>query len=156
MRPTLGSLAVVTSAEKVLPDPTTPFGERVARRLRQESVIWFTTVATDGTPQPNPVWFLWEGADTILIYNLRTAHRLDHIRRRPEVSLNFDGDGSGGDVIVLTGHAEVASDVPGPDELPAYVEKYGDPMIQVSGGREAFAQRYSVPVRVTLRRIRGF
>jgi len=41
----------------VLPDPTTPFGERVARRLREEPVIWFTSTSRDGTPQPNPVWF---------------------------------------------------------------------------------------------------
>jgi hypothetical protein len=39
----------------VLPDPATPFGERVARRLREEAVIWLTTMGADGTPQPNPV-----------------------------------------------------------------------------------------------------
>jgi hypothetical protein len=48
-------------AHDVLPDPETPFGEKVARRLRTEMVIWFTTVGADGTPQPNPVWFLAEG-----------------------------------------------------------------------------------------------
>ena len=38
----------------VLPDPQSPFGARVRERLRDENVIWFTTVGADGTPQPNP------------------------------------------------------------------------------------------------------
>ena len=43
----------------VLPDAGTPFGDRVRERLVDEQVIWLTTVGADGTPQPNPVWFLW-------------------------------------------------------------------------------------------------
>src|SRR5438132_1268065 len=31
-----------------LPDPSTPFGERVARRLREERLIWLTTVDARG------------------------------------------------------------------------------------------------------------
>jgi len=42
-------------AESTLPDPSTAFGERVRRLLRDERVIWITTVGKDGTPQPNPV-----------------------------------------------------------------------------------------------------
>ena len=48
-------------------DPQTDFGARVARRLQNEQVIWITTVRVDGTPQPTPVWFIWDG-ETILIY----------------------------------------------------------------------------------------
>lgn len=42
-------------------DATTDFGRRVRERLTEESVAWLTTVGRDGTPQPNPVWFLWDG-----------------------------------------------------------------------------------------------
>src|SRR5689334_16400370 len=73
----------------VLPDPATPFGAQVARRLREEMVIWVTAEAEDGTPQPNPVWFLWDGA-SFLIYCQRGAKRLEHIRRNPRVALNFN------------------------------------------------------------------
>jgi len=45
----------------VFPDPNTPFGERVQRRLATSKVIWLTTVGADGTPQPNPVWFVVDG-----------------------------------------------------------------------------------------------
>src|SRR6516162_7287147 len=86
-----------------LPDPSTPFGERVARRLREDRLIWLTTVDAKGTPQPTPVWFLWDETNsTILIYSLAGAKRLEHLRLNPRVALNFDGNGTGGDITVIS------------------------------------------------------
>src|SRR5438876_9471494 len=98
-----------------LPDPSTPFGERVARRLRDERLIWLTTVDAKGMPQPTPVWFLWDETNsTILIYSRADAKRLVHLQQNPRVALNFDGNGKGGDVIVISGEEHPSS-----DELPA-------------------------------------
>src|SRR5262249_17503323 len=97
-------VAVVT--DNVLPDPSTPYGERVRRHLREEIVVWLTTTAADGTPQPNPVWFLWDD-ESVLVYNRADAHRLVHVRTRSGVALHFDGNGTGGDIVVLTGRAEL-------------------------------------------------
>ncbi len=78
-----------------LPDPSTPFGERIARRLRNERLMWLTTVDANGMPQPTPVWFLWdEATSTILIYSRSDAKRLEHLQQNPRVALNFDGNGS--------------------------------------------------------------
>jgi PPOX class probable F420-dependent enzyme len=139
----------------ILPDPETGFGERVRQRLRDEQVMWFTTVGGDGTPQPNPVWFLWEETGA-LVYNRSDAKRLTHLRDRPEVSLHFNSNGFGGDVVVLTGRAEVLAGQPLPHQLPGYVDKYGESMIRVSGSLEAFSEAYPVPVRVDVARVRGF
>jgi PPOX class probable F420-dependent enzyme len=139
----------------VLPDPATAFGERVRRRLHDEQVIWFTTVGGDGTPQPNPVWFLWEDTRA-LVYNRSDANRLTHIRSRPQVCLHFDGHGRGGDIAVLTGRAQVLTGHPLPHELPGYLDKYRESMIRVSGSPEAFSTAYPVPVRVDVTRVRGF
>jgi PPOX class probable F420-dependent enzyme len=139
-----------------LPDENTPFGKRVRERLRAETVVWLTTTAADGTPQPNPVWFVWEEPASVLVYNRSVAHRLDHVAVRPRVSLNFDGNGQGSDIVVLTGVAEQAADVPGPHQHPQYAAKYGSAMARVSGSAEAFARDYSVPLRITIRRVRGF
>jgi PPOX class probable F420-dependent enzyme len=106
----------------VLPDPATAYGARLARRLREEQIIWLTTVGDDGTPQPNPVWFLWDGASA-LIYNLNRVRRIAHLRRSPRVALHFDGDGKGGDVVVLSGAARFSPQEPPADQVPAYVEK---------------------------------
>jgi PPOX class probable F420-dependent enzyme len=135
--------------------PSGAFGERVTRRLRAERVIWLTTVAADGTPQPNPVWFLWDGADEILVYNRAEAQRLAHLAERPAVSLNLDGNGQGGDIIVVSGLARRDDAAPAPDANPDYLAKYQEAMERVSGTVEQFAEDYPVPVRIAIRRIRG-
>jgi PPOX class probable F420-dependent enzyme len=138
----------------VFPDPATAFGARVRQRLNGETVIWFSTIGSDGTPQPNPVWFLAEG-DTLLIYNRADAHRLAHIARNPRVTLNLDSNGRGGDIVVLSGRAEVLPDQPPSHEVPAYLAKYAAAATQVSGSVEAFSAEYPVAVRVTVDRVRG-
>ncbi|HEX3336473.1 MAG TPA: TIGR03667 family PPOX class F420-dependent oxidoreductase [Jatrophihabitans sp.] len=135
--------------------PEGAFGERVRTRLRDEQVIWLITTGADGTPQPNPVWFVWDGEASLLVYNRADAFRLAHIDARPAVALNFDGDGRGGNIVVLSGTARRAPGGPPAHENPAYVAKYAGPMGRVSGSPEEFTQAYPVAVRIDIRRIRG-
>lgn len=137
-----------------LPSPESPFGERVARRLRDDIVAWLTTVSADGTPQPNPIWFHWDGA-SFLIYSLPGAARLNHIARNPHVSLNFDGNGRGGDIIVFTGTAHVSPNEPPADQNAIYLAKYRTAIDRNFGGPAAFAARYSTPIRFTPLKVRG-
>ncbi len=141
-------------ASAVLPDERTPFGERVRRRLRDEQVIWLTTVGADGTPQPNPVWFVWQEPSTVVIYNRAEANRLTHIRHRPHVALHFDGNG-GGDIVVFTGAARLLDDQPPAHEWTPYRAKYEQPMIRVSGSPERFSEGYQVAVSVEITKVRG-
>jgi PPOX class probable F420-dependent enzyme len=138
----------------VMPDPSTPFGARVARRLREEHVIWLTTVDASGAPQPTPVWFLWDG-DTVLIYNRNDARRIAHVQRNPRVALHFDGDKRGGDIVVITGTAQLTPEDPPADQLPVYVDKYRDHLRRLNYTPESFAAAYSVAMRVRPRKIRG-
>ena len=137
-----------------LPDAATPFGQRVRQRLRDDVVAWLTTVGRDGTPQPNPVWFIWDG-DTLLVYNRPDAKRLQHVRARSSVSLNFDST-SGGNVVVITGRAERLEGEPLPHENAEYVAKYGQRMVGVSGSQEAFSRQYPVALRISPVAVRGF
>ncbi len=139
-----------------LPDLSTTFGERVLRRLRDERLIWLTTVDAKGMPQPTPVWFLWdEATSTILVYSRADAKRLVHLQQDPRVALNFDGNGRGGDIIVITGQAQVSSDDPPADRLPTYVEKYHDFIARSYTTPEKFASIYSVALRIRPSAIRG-
>lgn len=141
----------------VLPDPGSDFGKRVRARLRDEQVVWCTTVGAEGTPQPNPVWFLWDDESaTVLIYNRPDANRLTHLAARPRLALHFDGNGQGGDIVVLTGRAGLAPQADPPHENPAYLAKYGAAMTRVSGSAEAFSAAYPVAFTVAVERIRGF
>jgi PPOX class probable F420-dependent enzyme len=140
--------------DSVLPDPTTPRGERFAHRLAEERIGWLTTVGGDGTPQPNPVWFLWDQG-TLLIYSLPDAARLPHIRHNLRVSLNLNSNAQGGDILVLTGDARLSADDPPADQVPAYVAKYGEAIARSFGTPANFAAQYSVPIRITPTKARG-
>jgi PPOX class probable F420-dependent enzyme len=142
--------------DTALPSPETAFGGRVARRLRDELVLWLTTSGGDGTPQPNPVWFYWdEPRQSFLVYSLATAARLGNIDRNPRVSVNFDGNGKGGDIIVLTGTARRSPEDPPADHHRGYTEKYRERIARGFGTPEQFAAQYSVALRITPRRVRG-
>jgi PPOX class probable F420-dependent enzyme len=138
----------------VLPPPTTPFGERVARRLRDEPIIWLTTVGADGTPHPNPVWFLWDGS-SVLVYSLTSAVRNQNIQRAPHVALNFDGNGQGGDIIVITGEAHISSNELSADQNAEYVAKYQDRIARSFGTPTDFAAKYGTAIRITPRKVHG-
>lgn len=141
-------------ASDVIPGRATAFGERVRQRLTSEMTIWLTTVGRDGAPQPNPVGFLWDGGDSLLTYSQQGARRLANIRRQPLVSLNFDSNG-GDDIVVLTGRAEILDDYPAVPGNPAWLEKYGEAIDARFGSAAKFAERFPVPVRIRLTRVRG-
>ncbi len=135
-------------------DECTEFGQRAARRLREEVLAWLTTVDRRGTPQPVPVWFLWDGADSILLYSRPDTPKLRNIAHNARVSLHLDGNGQGGDIVVCLGDARVSDDPPA-DEVPEYVEKY-TPLVERNRWSPAsFAADYSVPLRIAISRIRG-
>ncbi|MGI8690589.1 MAG: TIGR03667 family PPOX class F420-dependent oxidoreductase [Thermomicrobiales bacterium] len=135
-------------------DLTTDFGKRVERRLREETIIWLTTVRRDGTPQPTPVWFLWDG-ETILMYSQPNQQKERNIAHSPKVSLNFDGDGHGGDIIVFTGEARIVPGAPLATDVPEYVAKYAEGIKGIGMTPESMAQAFSVAIRITLTDVRG-
>lgn len=135
-------------------DTSTEFGARVARHLADDLVVWLTTVGDDGTPQPSPVWFLWDG-ETALIYSQPNTPKLRNIARSPRVSLSFNSTPSGGDVVIITGDATVAGDTPRADAMPAYIEKYAGGLAEIGMNSAEFSQAYSVPVRVRPTALRG-
>jgi PPOX class probable F420-dependent enzyme len=135
-------------------DESTEFGARAARRLREELLCWLTTVDPDGTPQPVPVWFLWDGGRSILLYSKPATPKLRNLERSARASLNLDGNGQGGDIVVCLGEAALADEPPA-SEVPAYVSKYAGAIERLGWTPESFAADYSVPLRLTIRRVRG-
>jgi PPOX class probable F420-dependent enzyme len=136
-------------------DRESEFGQRVLRRLEREEIIWLTTCRPEGTPQPSPVWFHWDG-EALLIYSQPDTPKLRNIAANPRVALNFNATPTGGDVVVLTGTAAVPADRQPATSVPAYIEKYRSGLAGLGMAPEAFAADYSVPVRVTPTHLRGF
>lgn len=135
-------------------DMNTEFGQRVARRLAEERIAWLTTVDSSGTPQPRPIWFLWTNGH-FLVYSRPGNHKLSHISRNAKVSLNLDGDGSGGDIVVIIGEAQIDDTAPPAHLVPAYVEKYGWGFQRIGMTAEQFGRAYSVAIRITPTKLRG-
>ncbi len=134
-------------------DTSTEFGARAERRLREERLAWLVTVRADGTPEPIPVWFLWDG-ESVLLYSRPSTRKLRNIARNPRVALHLDGDGLGGDVVVVIGEARVSDDPPA-DRLPDYVAKYTWGFERNGWTAQEFAGDYSVPIRVRFLGLRG-
>lgn len=104
-------------------DQSTEFGARVARHLREEPVVWLTTVTPSGQPLPRPVGFLWSGGNEIAVYSQPGA-RVRNLRSNPKVALNFRGDVNGTDIVVLAGTAELDERGPSADQNAGWVKKY--------------------------------
>jgi PPOX class probable F420-dependent enzyme len=129
-------------------DTASEAAARADRRLREEMIIWLTTVRSDGQPQSVPVWFLWDG-ETFLIYSQPGRQMLKNIGSTPGVGLHLNSNARGDDVVRIEGTTEVAQDIPPADEIGEYVTKYRESMTWIGFDPDGFARTYSVALRVT-------
>ena len=128
-------------------DQTKPNNAHVDQRLREEPIIWFTTVRPDGRPHTVPVWFLWDGG-TFLIFSQPDNLKIRNVRRNPHITLALDDSKQGGDVITVEGEAELLSEPSRNVVVPAFGEKYAS-MIQAMGAdSERMLEDYSQPLRI--------
>jgi PPOX class probable F420-dependent enzyme len=130
------------------------FGRRAERRLHEERIAWLITVDPQGCPQPTPVWFYWDGEKAV-IYSRPGKAKLRNLANNPNTALHLDGDGLGGDIIVLTGKAVVDSSLPAANKHAAYCEKYTPGFARIEMTAAQFAATYSVGIYFTPENIRG-
>jgi PPOX class probable F420-dependent enzyme len=136
-------------------DEATDFGARVAQHLREDVVVWLTTTSAAGAPAPNPVWFLWDGRSTVSVFSKPSAVKLRHLQTNSKISLNFAGDGTGGDIVVLSGLAAYDPGVPAADAQPEYLAKYSEHIDRINLTPAEFAEAYSQPITIKLTKLRG-
>jgi PPOX class probable F420-dependent enzyme len=134
-------------------DLTNEFGRRADQRLRDEDVIWLTTVTPDGVAQPNPIWFYWNG-ESIILYSQPGSYRIRNIQQNRMVALNLQGAGVLGDnVVVITGEASLKFDYQQVD--PGYETKYEKYLPEMSLTYQQLKEEYSVEITVHPTRLRG-
>lgn len=136
-------------------DTNTTAGKLAEQRLREEEIIWLTTVSPNGQPQSVPVWFLWDG-ETVLIYSQPDKSKIRNIEHNPRVALNCNSDPQGGHVVRLQGRAEIDASAPLATGVPAMIEKYAASIKRIGYTPEEFAQGYSVAIRITPSRVTAF
>jgi PPOX class probable F420-dependent enzyme len=145
-------LSQTTNGGKMI-DLTTEFGRSVEQRLKDEEVIWLTTVTPHGVPQPNPVWFYWDG-EVILVYSQPRSYRIRNLKQNPFVSLNLQGvDALGNDVVVVIGEASMKFGYQTVD--PGYESKYDKYLPELNMTLDQMALEYSVEITIRPIRLRG-
>lgn len=138
-------------------DFNSKLGRKAKKHLQKEYFVWLTTIDSKNTPQPRPVWFIFE-KDSILMFSQPQAFKLKHIARNNKISLHFNTLDKKGeeDVTIFHGEAKVVSDVPPANKVSAYLRKYRAGIKSLGATPEQFAQEYSVAVRISLDSLRGF
>ena len=135
----------------------TKFGRVAKKHLKSEYFVWLTTVDSTGAPQPRPVWFIWDD-DSFLIYSQAKAHKLKHIGKNPRVSLHFNTEDNKGEkrLIILTGMATIEKGSIPANKHRGYLKKYKQGIIDLGATPKQFAGEYSVAVRITPTKLRGW
>lgn len=131
------------------------FDPATLRRLDDERIIWLTTVTPDRVPQASPVWYWFDG-EVFWVYSLDPSPRLVNIAANPNVALNLDGNGRGGDIVTIEGRAEIDRSAPNAAEVEPYVARYGNRMERGWGGPQQFADKYPAPIRIVPTRVRAW
>jgi len=119
----------------------------IDHRLRNNVMIWLSTVRVDGRPHIAAVWFLWDG-NHILIFS-QDNQKVRNLRQNPRVALAVDDTRGGDDVITIEGMAELVDDLAIKPTLPAYVEKYADHLQAMGLTAEQMSKSYSHAIRIT-------
>ncbi len=128
-------------------------GPRATERLRNERVIWLTTVSPAGQPMSSPVWFLWIDGELVL-YSRADTPRAANIRANPRVAATFDTDGDGGDVVSIEGVARIARErTAATDVPPAYVEKYAANLAREGWSMATMLVDYTLEIRIRPTRV---
>jgi len=82
------------------------------------------------------------------------AAKIDHIRRNPQVALHFDGDGMGGDIVVMLGRAQ-QDDGAGRGQSPGVSREYAEGLRRIGMTVDQFSREYSSALRIHPSAIRG-
>jgi PPOX class probable F420-dependent enzyme len=123
------------------------------RRVAEDHVVWLTTVTDRGRPAPNPVWFVPDG-DDLLVFSDPRSRKVHNIEQRPIVTLHFNSDPAGGDVVVIVGEAEVTHGQP-PSRARGYLEKYeADIVGPLQTTVEEIDRTYNTRLRIRATRVR--
>jgi PPOX class probable F420-dependent enzyme len=123
--------------------------DRVAARLRQNQIAWFTTVRPNGQPVTLPIWFLLRDDETILVFSQPTSAKLRNISANPKISFVLDVSDLGRSIVRIEGIARTADDVLPVLQQPAYVAKYSERIAALFESPEHFSEQFSVALIVT-------
>ena len=113
--------------------------------LRDDPVVWLSSVQADGRPHLVPVWFHWDG-DRILAFSKPHARKVDNLRDQPSVMLAVGTPGPEFEVELIEAMAELP-DEPATTVMPdGFGAKYRELLHRAGLTVQRFAEVYSQPI----------
>jgi PPOX class probable F420-dependent enzyme len=123
--------------------------------LRDDPVVWLSSVQSDGRPHLVPVWFHWDG-ERIVAFSKPHARKVDNLRGQPSVMLAVGTPGPEFEVELIEATAELP-DRPAEEVIPAgFGAKYRELLQRAGLTVQRFAQVYSQPIVLRPTRFLGY
>lgn len=123
--------------------------------LRDDPVVWLSSVQGDGRPHLVPVWFCWDG-ERIVAFSKPGARKIENLRGRPEVMLAVGTPGPDFEVELIEATAELP-DAPASTLMPAaFGAKYSELLRRAGLTVQRFAEVYSQAIVLKPTRFLGY
>jgi PPOX class probable F420-dependent enzyme len=135
------------------PRMTHPAGADAA--LRDDPVVWLSSVQRDGRPHVVPVWFHWDG-EQIMAFSKPHARKVGNLRDDPRVMLAVGTPGPEFEVELIEATAELP-DRPAVEVMPeGFGPKYRELLRRAGLTVQRFAEVYSQPIVLRPIRFLGY
>ncbi|HET9416691.1 MAG TPA: pyridoxamine 5'-phosphate oxidase family protein [Candidatus Limnocylindria bacterium] len=123
--------------------------------LRDDPVVWLSSVQRDGRPHLVPVWFHWDG-ERIVAFSKPHARKVDNLREEPRVMLAVGTPGPEFEVELIEATAELP-DQPATEMIPeGFGAKYRELLRRAGLSVQRFAEVYSQPIVLKPTRFLGY
>jgi PPOX class probable F420-dependent enzyme len=128
---------------------------QVEAALRDDPVVWLSSVQSDGRPHVVPVWFHWDG-ERIVAFSKPHARKVDNLRGQPRVMLAVGTPGPDFEVELIEATAELP-DEPAEALIPAgFGAKYRELLGRAGLTIQRYAEVYSQAIVLRPTRFLGY
>lgn len=148
-------LAAPSTVAQALPAGRVPVSAEVDARIRDESVVWLTTVSTHGQPCVVPTWFSWDGC-SFVVFTKPDARKVRNLVANPSVMLALGDPAADFDVLLIEARAELMSGRTADLVPDAHFRKYAGRMAAIGLDRAEYCSTYSAVLRITPTRYLGW
>jgi PPOX class probable F420-dependent enzyme len=123
--------------------------------LRDDPVVWLSSVQRNGNPHLVPVWFHWDG-ERIVAFSKPHARKVANLRENPRVMLAIGSPGPDFEVELIEADAELP-DAPAAELIPSgFGAKYRDLLRRAGLTLQHYVEVYSQPIVLRPTRFLGY